>query len=431
MKSFITVGLMFGDEGKGTVVDALVRKHNASVVIRYNGGAQAAHNVVGPDGRHHTFAQFGSGTFVPGVKTFLSRFMLVNPLAMQMEARNLEKIGVKDALARMVVDRRALVTTPYHRATNRLREMSRKLNRHGSCGMGIGETAQDAIERGEEAIRVGDIKDQNKFRKKLYATHAVMREKIRRLQITESIENPEVSETVRAELSTFDVDMNTIFERYQDWNSRVATYDEQAARIFLGSQETVVFEGAQGVLLDENRGFHPYTTWSTTTSQNAYSILADLNIFSDMHEIGVVRPYVTRHGLGPFVTEDELVRRAAEDDHNKFGDWQREFRVGWFDAVMLDYALKINGPVDSIAITHTDKLGMLPSWKMCVDYGFGFTPGTDLREQEKVTNLIMQAAQPVYELIGADRVTTWIAERAKAPISVISFGPRSLDKCFK
>jgi adenylosuccinate synthase len=144
MKSIITVGLGFGDEGKGTVVDALVRRYNAKLVIRYNGGAQCAHNVITDDGRHHCFHQFGSGSLVPGCRTLLTKHVLVNPLVMFTEALQLEMIGVPNALKNMFIDERALVTTPYHRAMNRLREYSRNEQCHGSCGMGIGETMADS-----------------------------------------------------------------------------------------------------------------------------------------------------------------------------------------------------------------------------------------------------------------------------------------------
>src|SRR3989344_7713548 len=98
-KAFLVAGLGFGDEGKGTTVDFLTRKYNAHTVIRYNGGAQAGHNVITKDGRQHVFSQFGSGTFIPEVKTYLSRFMVVNPITMVTEEEHLRKLGIEDAFA--------------------------------------------------------------------------------------------------------------------------------------------------------------------------------------------------------------------------------------------------------------------------------------------------------------------------------------------
>src|SRR5687768_225602 len=152
-ETFAVVGLGYGDEGKGTVVDYLTRKHTAHTVVRFNGGAQAAHNVVTPDGKHHTFAQFGSGTLA-GARTHLSRFMLVNPLDLFNEARHLESLGIADPLQLVTISPDALVTTPLHVAANLIRELQ---NQHGSCGKGIGETQRTADDLGDAALRVSDL----------------------------------------------------------------------------------------------------------------------------------------------------------------------------------------------------------------------------------------------------------------------------------
>ena len=158
-RHYIVCGLGFGDEGKGSVVDFLCSPRlpsPARTVIRFNGGAQAAHNVLTADGRHHTFAQFGSGSFTPGVRTHLSRFVLVDPLALAAEAAHLASAGVPDALDRLTVERDALLVTPYHQAANQTREAARGRDRHGSCGMGIGETVRYALAWPGDAPRVAD-----------------------------------------------------------------------------------------------------------------------------------------------------------------------------------------------------------------------------------------------------------------------------------
>jgi adenylosuccinate synthase len=146
MNAIFVAGLGFGDEGKGSIVDALTRKHQADLVVRFSGGAQAAHHVVTDDGREHCFAQFGSGTLA-GASTHLSRFMLIDPLALVKEAEHLKQIGVVDPFERLTIDPRAPIITPYHRAMNRLRELSRGRQRHGSCGVGIGELASDMMNK--------------------------------------------------------------------------------------------------------------------------------------------------------------------------------------------------------------------------------------------------------------------------------------------
>src|SRR3972149_6131222 len=131
MKAYTIVDLGFGDAGKGTTVDYLSCLTPNTLIVRYNGGPQAAHNVVTAKGVHHTFAQFGSGTLVPTVKTYLSKYMWVEPLSMLSENESLKRAGVTDALSRLLIDEDAQVVTPFHRSANRIKE---RKNKHGSCG---------------------------------------------------------------------------------------------------------------------------------------------------------------------------------------------------------------------------------------------------------------------------------------------------------
>jgi len=117
-RPILVVDLAFGDCGKGTLVDFLTRRCQPTAVVRFNGGPQAGHNVVTPDSRHHTFSQFGSGSFVPGVKTVLSRFMLIEPYALLNEARHLDSISVSDPLSRLIIHRNCLVISPCHQAAS-------------------------------------------------------------------------------------------------------------------------------------------------------------------------------------------------------------------------------------------------------------------------------------------------------------------------
>jgi hypothetical protein len=124
LRGFIVIDLGFGDSGKGLLTDFLTRRTGAGLVVRYNGGAQAGHNVVTPDGTHHTFSQFGSGTFVPGVRTFLSRHVVLHPTALLVEREALESKGIRDAFERLRISEGARVITPYHQAANRVREIA-------------------------------------------------------------------------------------------------------------------------------------------------------------------------------------------------------------------------------------------------------------------------------------------------------------------
>src|SRR5688500_5963008 len=137
-RPIVVTRLGLGDEGKGATVDALVRRHALELVVRHNGGPPAAHHVVRADGAVPCFAQFGAGTLVPGGRTRLSRFMLVEPLALAREAAALERLGIAAPLRRVTIDVACAIVTPFHRLYGRMQELSRGTGRHGSCGLGVG-----------------------------------------------------------------------------------------------------------------------------------------------------------------------------------------------------------------------------------------------------------------------------------------------------
>jgi adenylosuccinate synthase len=346
----VVVDLGFGDAGKGVTVDLLCARRRFGAVVRANGGAQAAHNVVTPDGRHHTFAQFGAGTLAPGgpVPTHLSRWMVVDPFALAAEAGHLASLGVADPFALVTVDRRALISTPWHRAANQARERARGEARHGSCGMGVGEAVAYALARPEDAPTAGDCARPDALRCKLRRLadhlHAVRR----------ALEPPGAAPDPGAGARPGpDPDVEECVEAYLAFARRVRLVDEDHLPRLL-DRSPVVFEGAQGVLLDEWHGFHPYTTWSTTTTANPLALLAEAGRPGDARRIGVVRTYTTRHGAGPLVAEDPELGAVLAEAHNGAHPWQGAFRVGHFDAVAHRYALAATGGVDSLVVTHAD-----------------------------------------------------------------------------
>jgi adenylosuccinate synthase len=406
----IVVDLGYGDAGKGSVVDWLCSRAGGEpvrAVVRFNGGAQAAHNVVTPDGRHHTFAQFGSGSFTPGVATHLSRFMLVDPLALAAEAAHLAAVGVPDALDRLTVDRDALLTTPYHRAANQARERARGEHRHGSCGMGIGETVRYALSEPARAPRVGDCQSPRALARKL----AVLRDRL--TDELGQLGGPPVLD---------------VCDAYLAFAERVRlTGPEYLDRLLRAGP--VVFEGAQGVLLDEWHGFHPYTTWSTTTFANAQALLAQAGMTGI--RLGVIRCYLTRHGQGPLVTEDPTLE--LPELHNGTGEWQGPFRIGHFDAVALRYAIEVAGGVDELALTHLDAARRQPL-RVCRGYladgeridRLPYAPAHDLARQEQITDLLLRA-RPDY----ADQAGPWpdiVARELRTPVTLTSSGPTRSDK---
>jgi adenylosuccinate synthase len=420
--AFQVVDLAYGDAGKGTLVDYLVRRHNAHTVVRFNGGPQAGHNVVTPDGRHHTFAQFGSGTFVPGVRTLLSCFMLIEPYALFDELAHLESLGVTDALERLTIDADCPVITPIHQAANRLRELARGANAHGTCGLGIGETVSDTIDHPTGTIRARDLADRATLSRKLRAT--LERKTVQLEQILTAI-------------APAHPDVQTL--RNPDWiDVALDVYAALAHRAAIVESPKIpdsgvtVFEGAQGVLLDETFGFHPHTTWSNTTFANADKLLDEAGFAGGRTRIGVLRTYFSRHGAGPFVTEDASLRGKLLEPHNNDGGWQGQFRVGLFDAVAARYALKVTGGVDLVALTHVDRLPALPP-RITVAYEDPLTQRRleNFAPADGLTTLL-ERCRPIHaELESADFRSGFvhaIQRELNLRVGILSSGPTALEK---
>jgi len=382
------VDLGYGDAGKGTVVDALCASAAVRAVLRFNGGAQAAHNVVMPSGRHHTFAQFGSGT-LRGVPTHLTRFMVVDPLALAAEA-----VALGNPYELLTVDGDALLATPWHRIANRRREL---VQRHGSCGMGVGETMAYALTHAD-APRVSDVLSPARLRRRLSAL---------------------------ADFYGPGVMVDDVVAAFVAFGRTVRVVDASHTGRLL-REGPCVFEGAQGVLLDEWRGWHPHTTWSTTTFDNA------LELCPSLMRLGVVRTYTTRHGAGPFVTEDPAL--DLPESHNGVGEWQGAFRAGHFDAVAHRYAIEVAGGVDGLAVTHLDVPPRCPGLRICTSYTLDGAPWTrivpgefrDLGHQAALTERLVRARPGA--LVRPDDWPAAIGGLLDAPVMLKSSGPTAADK---
>lgn len=447
------VDLAYGDSGKGTMVDAYAKQTDAHTVVRSSGGAQAAHNVVADDGRHHTFNQFGAASFRPGVRTHLSRYMLVNPMMLCRENDRLKSVGVTDALARLSIDGRAPMTTPFHRAANWLREIARGSGEHGTCGMGIGETAQDVLALGAEMIYANDLLDPLRLARKARRLRTYKREQL--AELVSMLPTP-WSDTTRQAIEVLHGEDGLI--RFLDecrWLCQRITIEDGYLHNLLALEGTVLFEGAQGVLLDEWYGFHPHTTWTTTTFENVDLLLAEHDYRGNVEKIGVVRTYATRHGAGPLVTEDQALTQRLRDPHNGDDGWQKHFRVGWFDLVAIKYALEVVGKIDGLAVTHLDRTADLSSLPICIAYRAPDMPldeleryvrmghgaggkqiarlrvqrGRDLVWQEGLTNVV-KACTPIYQPVRQEDYLPFLAEALGTPIAATSSGLTAQDKRF-
>jgi adenylosuccinate synthase len=412
-KAIIVCGLTFGDEGKGTITDALARRHGATTVVRYNGGPQAGHNVVTPDGVWHCFAQFGAASFLPGVRTILSRHMLINPDNMGIEAEVLEQKGIVDMFGRLIVDPRCPVITPAQKAVGRMREIVRGDRRLGSCGQGVGETVCDR-ERGI-GIVVRDMVDgsvDTKLRQLM----------LRKAQDAIALGRPNVPASLE-EAFAADRAYRTIVEP----PPFTVEDAEEALRRAFSEATPVIFEGAQGALLDRTRGTVPHVTQSDTTCRNAVRLIDDAIGIENCNvaRLGIVRAYGHRHGAGPLDSEDASLRSRFDDPYNRENPWQGPFRVGWLNLADVASGIRMNGGVDGLAVTCLDQLTGLAEIPVVIDdEGTRWTlPGwhEDLAGITRFDDLPLTA-----------RAYVQLIEQAmQTPVLIVSVGPRADQKIFR
>lgn len=390
----IVLGLSFGDEAKGSTVDYLSWAiPDAAAVVRWSGGANAAHNVR-HGGRHHTFRQFGSGTFL-GLPTFLDGAVVVNLEALMGEAVELESKGIHDPLSLITVSGNARITTPIHVALNRAREILRGNARHGSTGLGIGETIvqsyadQHSVEPGEF---VGNFEisgptfggegflSASKLRKAAEANRPAQIEAVLEHQAAYAGELIALAKKFMPSLAD-ELDYGSIpeiAEEILNIASSIEILEDSAfSEKLLRTMElgTVIFEGSQGLLLDESWGFHPHTTWSQIEPSAILSWLYEQG--HTPYVLGLLRSYTTRHGAGPFpshkafpFSEDDL---PADD--NSWGRWQGGFRVSALDLPLLGYARTVldrNGvQLNGFSISHLDAITNLKSGEMPSIWSYG------------------------------------------------------------
>lgn len=341
----IVVGLGFGDETKGATVDYLTDFLKAGLVVRYNGGAQAAHNVVTPDGRHHTFSMFGSGTFA-GAKTHLSRFVRVDPMVIWSEAHALHGKGVETPHKLITVDKNAIITTPFHAAHS---QYVAPIHKRGTCGLGVGASVRYAEKRPYEALYAGDLKRRDVVVEKLREMAWCYRDAVRN---TDVVKAPQTEIEIMADF-------------YLEFAEAVRVTDADGLRVMLETTDDVIFEGAQGFLLDKDAGCQPYVTSSDTTTRQAFELIAEAEYDGEVETIGVMRSYMTRHGAGNFPTEINAGIADFPELHNVTGEQylQGAFRVGWLDFDLINLAVR-SMPVDSIAVSHLDYMENADVWKI-------------------------------------------------------------------
>lgn len=310
MKHFnsIVLGAGFGDEGKGAHVNHLASKSKRPLVIRFSGGHQVGHTVVLEDGTRHVFSNFGSGTF-QDAPTYWSEYCTFNPIGIQREAKDLEKKGAHGIL---FLDANAMVTTPFDMLMNKQLD---KQNRHGSVGVGFGQT----IQRTEDHYTL--------FARDLRFP-AIRDAKLELIRKYYGYQNTEKTIEVMDE---FRAACDYVIETHEVVDGLRTLQDYEW-----------IFEGSQGILLDQNYGFFPHVTRSNTTAKNAVEIINKYRPDSYIRTYYVTRAYLTRHGNGPMVNQNLdnsfIIDNPLET--NRSDGFQGEFRKAPLDIDMLKYAIE-------------------------------------------------------------------------------------------
>ncbi|MFB2646731.1 adenylosuccinate synthase [Raphidiopsis sp. BLCC-F218] len=414
MANVIVIGAQWGDEGKGKITDLLSR--SADVVVRYQGGVNAGHTIV-VNGQTFKLHLIPSGILYPDTECIIGCGTVIDPQVLIGELDKLEKLNISTDNLR--ISQTAHVTMPYHRLIDRASEEQRGSHKIGTTGRGIGPTYADKSER--TGIRVLDLMDADGLREQLEWTinykNAIL-EKLYNLP---------------------PLDTEQVFQEYLGYAKRLRPFVvDTSVRIYDAVQKrrNILFEGAQGTLLDLDHGTYPYVTSSNPVAGGA---CVGTGVGPTMIDrvIGVSKAYTTRVGEGPFPTElhgeigDLLASRGAE-----FGTTTgRKRRCGWFDAVIGRYAVRING-MDCMAITKLDVLDELKEIKVCVAYEI------DGQRCEHFPTSARQFSRclPIYQTLTGWQVSTtecrkledlpkqaleylrFLAELMEVPIAIVSLG---------
>jgi len=347
MKAKAIIGAGLGDEGKGLITDYFSNKDKSQcLVIRFNGGGQAAHTVVTPEGKKHIFHHVGSGTFNRAA-TMLSRFFIVNPLVFVEEFTALSNMGYKP---RVYVSPDAIVTTPYDMYLNNFAEQKRGDEKHGSCGLGINETVT-RCEKEEYCIKVIDLLSID-----IHEKLNLIREQYFPMRCEEL--GIKVDDKIIEVINNTDAYDGAI-RLYKTFTMLADIFDECDV---IGHYSNVLFEGAQGLLLDEEHEWFPHVTRSKTGLHNVMIIARECGI-NVVNPVFVTRCYATRHGEGPLPNElDKIPYSKVSDPTNRYNPHQGNLRYGYLDISLLtktinDELNRFNGVgTNTIAITCLDQV---------------------------------------------------------------------------
>lgn len=350
MSAFIVLGAQWGDEGKGKMTDYLAEE--ANVVVRFQGGNNAGHTVVVGD-KEYKLHLIPSGILYEDKLNVIGNGVVVDPKALFEEIDYLEGVGVNVTPEKLIISDRAHLIMPYHKVLDKLKEKARGKNDIGTTGKGIGPCYTDKFERC--GIRVCDLMHEDVFTEKL-------KENI-------EMKNAYITNVLGGEPVNFD----EILKEYLEFAKKLRPFvQDTSVRVYndIKADKTVLFEGAQGMLLDIDYGTYPYVTSSNTT---AGGVANGVGIGPNMitNAVGITKAYTTRVGKGPFPTEllDETGEWIREKGHEYGVTTGRSRRCGWLDLVIVKTACRVSG-LTSLAVTKIDTLAGLEKLKVCVGYKF-------------------------------------------------------------
>lgn len=414
MANVIVIGAQWGDEGKGKITDLLSK--SADVVVRYQGGVNAGHTVV-VQGQTFKLHLIPSGILYPETQCIIGSGTVIDPKVLIGELDQLKELNV--STENLMISQTAHVTMPYHRMIDQASEERRGDHKIGTTGRGIGPTYADKSER--TGIRILDLMEPNALRKQLRWTinyKNVILEKLYNLP---------------------PLDPEAVIEEYLVYAERLRPHVVDCSlKIYDAVQRkrNILFEGAQGTLLDLDHGTYPYVTSSNPVAGGA-CVGAGVGPTMIDRVIGVAKAYTTRVGEGPFPTElDGTLGELLCDRGAEFGTTTgRKRRCGWFDAVIGRYAVRING-IDCLAITKLDVLDELEEIKVCVAYEIDGQRCEDFPSSSR----LFANCRPIYKTLPGWKQSTadcrtledlprkaldylkFLAELMKVPIAIVSLG---------
>ena len=406
-KNVVVIGAQWGDEGKGKIVDWLAEE--AAGVVRFQGGHNAGHTLV-VGGKKTILRLIPSGILHETLDCFIGSGVVVSPEALLGEIDELNAAGVKNVEGRLKIAPTCTVILPYHVALDQAREASRGAGKIGTTGRGIGPAYEDKVAR--RAIRMVDLLDIDKLKAKIEANLAYYNVQLQHLHQAEPVKLEDV-------MAVIEKVAPRILPMLADVSRTLHDINEKGGKL--------LFEGAQGTLLDIDYGTYPFVT-SSNCLAGAASAGAGVAPQMLQYVLGIVKAYTTRVGSGPFPTElfDEVGAGLAERGHEFGSVTGRARRCGWFDASALKRSIQVNG-ISGMCITKLDVMDGIENINICVGYMLPDGSQTDILPfgADAVADCV-----PIYETLpGWSESTVGVKDYDKLPANAKAYLKRIEEVC--